>query len=95
MINPQPRKLLQHRILLRRRANKDYYSGAGWTTEPDRAQSFATGIEAIHEYSRLRLNDASTNDMEVVVRLAGSDQDLFITVLSHRAPSDPLDCRVE
>jgi len=64
------------RRLLRRRNSQEYFSGNGWTKNPDEAKSFADSLEAAQTCVQWGLWD-----MEMVLRVVGSNSDLFCTEL--------------
>ena len=64
------------RRLVRRRQSEDYFTGSGWTKDPDQARSFANSLEAAQTCLRHGLVD-----MEMVLRVVGGSSDLFCTDL--------------
>lgn len=62
------------RRLLRRRNSQEYFTGSGWTHDPEKARSFADSVEAAE--TRVHWGLA---DIEMVLRVAGGSSDLFCT----------------
>jgi len=64
------------RRLLRRKQSQEYFTGNGWTRDPEEARSFADSLEAAQTCVQWGLGD-----MEMVLRVAGGSSDLFCTEL--------------
>ena len=64
------------RRLLRSRHSREYFTGNGWTKDPEKAKSFADSLEAAQTCVQWGLGD-----MEMVLRVAGGSSDLFCTEL--------------
>src|SRR5262249_15854158 len=64
------------RRLLRSRHSQEYFTGNGWTKDPEKAQSFSDSLEAAQTCVQWGLGD-----MEMVLRVAGVASDLFCTEL--------------
>jgi hypothetical protein len=64
------------RRVLRRRNSQEYFTGNGWTNNPDEARVFADSLEAAQLCANCGLVD-----MEIALRIVGASSDLFSAVL--------------
>ncbi len=67
--------------LLRCRKTRHYYTGDGWSREPQKAKTFANELDAVREYVNKRSSDQAMRDVELVLRFSESNCDLFATPL--------------
>ena len=64
------------RRMLRRRNSGEYFTGNGWTNNPDEAKVFADSVEAAQACADHRLVD-----MDIALRVAGAKSELFSAAL--------------
>jgi hypothetical protein len=62
--------------VIRRVNTQQYFASDGWTSNPDEALPFADVLEAAQAAVEYRLTE-----VEMALRLAGADSDLFCTSL--------------
>lgn len=62
--------------LVRCRATQRYFSGRGWTEDPQEAKTFADALEAAQTCAQNKLVN-----VELAVRLSANGSDLFCTVI--------------
>jgi hypothetical protein len=62
--------------VIRRINSQEYFASDGWTSNPQEALPFADALEAAQAAVEYDLNG-----VEVSVRMAGADSDLFCTLL--------------
>ena len=62
--------------VIRRLNTQEYFASDGWTTNPEEALPFADALEAAQAAVEYGLTE-----VEMALRLAGADSDLFCTVL--------------
>ncbi len=60
------------RRVLRHKSSGQYFTGSGWTSDPEAARSFQDSLEAVQTC----LNHGLTR-VEIVLRLKGGSADLF------------------
>jgi hypothetical protein len=64
------------RRLLRRKQSQEYFTGNGWTKNPEEARTFADSLEAAQVCVHWGMSG-----MEMVLRVTGGASDLFTTEL--------------
>ncbi len=64
------------RRMIRRRNSQEYFTGSGWTCNPDEAKVFVDSLEAAQVCANYGLMD-----MEIALRVPGANADLFSAVL--------------
>ena len=64
------------RRLIRRKDSQEYFTGNGWTNNPEEARTFADSLEAAQTCAHRGLVG-----VEVALRVTGGTSDLFCTAL--------------
>ncbi len=64
------------RRVLRHKSSREYFTGSGWTQDPEAARSFQDSLEAVQTCVQWGLTG-----VEIVLRLQGGTADLFCTEL--------------
>ncbi len=64
------------RRVLRHKHTEEYFTGYGWSKNPEEARTFADSVEAAQACAHCALSE-----MEIVLRVRGGTSDLFCTEL--------------
>ncbi len=69
--NSEPKPVIR---LLRSIPTQQYYMGFGWTEDPEEAESFDDGLEALRTCI-----DKDLREVELVLRVPGATSDIYCT----------------